>query len=204
MARTHGWSGETPTSDDEAIERILDAADEAISQRGANIRVIDIARTLGISRTTVYNWFPGSDALIEAVANRSGLRYLENLAAHLRGITDPVDALVEALAHTIEWLPDNKSLQLMLANDFGKTSSGVTADRSRQFGHGILAGLDVDWAALGLEDDGIDNLIEYMLRMLQSFMIDPGRPPRRGTVLRDSLRRWVGPVIENEIDSQAR
>lgn len=201
MARTHGWGGETPTSDDEAIERILDAADEAISQRGSNIRVIDIARTLGISRTTVYNWFPGSDALVEAVAHRSGLRYLESVAAHLRGITDPVEALVEALAHTIEWMPDNTPLQLMLANDFGKTSSGVTADRSRRFGHGILAGLDVDWAALGLDDDGIDDLVEYMLRMLQSFMIDPGRPPRRGTVLRECLRRWVGPVVESEISS---
>jgi AcrR family transcriptional regulator len=200
--RTHGWNGETPASDQEAIDRILDAADEAIAQHGANIRIVDVARTLGISRTTVYNWFPGPNTLVEAVANRSGLRFLERLAAHLAGISDPIDALVEALAFTVEWLPDDKPIQLMLANDFGKTSTGVTSDLAMQFGHGILAGLDVDWAQLGLDDDGIDDLVEYMLRMLQSFMIDPGRPPRRDATLRDCLRRWVAPVVKSKIASR--
>lgn len=31
--RTHGWSGARPATDDEAIERILDAASEAIEER---------------------------------------------------------------------------------------------------------------------------------------------------------------------------
>ena len=51
--RTHGWGGATPASDDEAIERILDAASDAIDERGADIRIADVARTLGVSRQTV-------------------------------------------------------------------------------------------------------------------------------------------------------
>jgi AcrR family transcriptional regulator len=193
--RTHGWAGATPANDQEAIERILDAADDAIEQHGANIRVADVARTLGISRTTIYHWFPGPNALVEAVATRSGMEFVERLAAHLIGITDPIDALVESLAYTLEWLPDDKPVQLMLAHDFPKASTGVTSDLAKRFGHAILAGLDVDWTDLGLDDTGIDDLVEYTLRILQSFMIDPGRPPRRGAVLRDYLRRWVAPVV---------
>ncbi|MEN4400438.1 TetR/AcrR family transcriptional regulator [Mycolicibacterium senegalense] len=196
--RTHGWGGATPASDDEAIERILDAASAAIEERGAAMRVVDVARTLEISRQTVYNYFPG-DSLLEAVATRSGLRYLESLAEHLRGITDPVDALVESFAYTLEWLPNEKPVQLMLANDLGRTSNEVTSDMAKQFGHGILAGLDVDWKALGFDDEGIDDLVEYMLRMLQSFMIDPGRPARTGKGLRSYVRRWLGPVVTSEI-----
>jgi AcrR family transcriptional regulator len=204
IMRTHGWGGATPASDEEAVERILDAAGAAIDERGASMRVADVARVLGISRQTVYNYFPGNSTLLEAVANRSGLRYIERLAAHLVGITEPVEALVESLSFTLEWLPGDKPVQLMLANDFGKTSTNVTSDLAKQFGHGILAGLDVDWAALGFDDAGIDDLVEYMLRILVSFMADPGRPPRRGDELRGYVRRWVGPVVTSEIARHQR
>lgn len=196
--RTHGWGGATPASDEEAIERILDAASAAIEERGATMRVADVARALEVSRQTVYNYFPGN-SLLEAVANRSGLRFIERLVSHLGGITDPVDALVESFAYTLEWLPDAKAVQLMLANDLGRTSIEVTSDMAKRFGHGILASLDVDWAGLGMNDAAIDDLVEYMLRMLQSFMIDPGRPPRRGKELRSYVRRWLGPVVTAEI-----
>jgi AcrR family transcriptional regulator len=108
--RTHGWGGATPASDEEANERILDAAGKAIDERGANIRVAEVARALEISRQTVCNYFPGNSRLVEAVANRSRLKFLERLAAHLIGITDPVDALVESLSFTLEWLPGDMLL----------------------------------------------------------------------------------------------
>lgn len=193
--RTHGWAGSSPATDEEAAERILDAAGEEIDQRGAQMRIADVARTLGISRQTIYNYFPGPNTLIEAVANRSGLRFRERLAEHLTGISDPIEAVVESLAYTIEWLPGDKAVQLMLAHDFGKASSGVTASQARQFGHGILAGFDVDWDGLGLDAPVMDDLVEYMLRIVQSFVVDPGDPPRRGAALRATLRRWVAPMV---------
>jgi AcrR family transcriptional regulator len=196
--RTHGWGGATPANDEEAIERILDAATAAIDERGAAMRVADVARSLGVSRQTVYNYFPGN-SLLEAVANRSGRRFIERLVAHLAGLTDPIDALVESFSFTLEWLPSDKSVQIMLANDLGGTSSEVTSDMAKQFGHRILASLDVDWVALGMDDEAIDDLVEYMLRMLQSFTIDPGRPPRSGDALRGYIRRWLGPVVASEI-----
>ncbi|BDB40171.1 hypothetical protein IWGMT90018_06170 [Mycobacterium kiyosense] len=87
----------------------------------------------------------------------------------------------------------------MLIHDFTRASTGVTSDLGIRFGHGLLAGLDVDWAGLGLDDADLDDLAEYTLRILQSFMIDPGRPPRTGAVLRAYLRRWVAPVLAAEI-----
>jgi len=202
--RTHGWGGATPATDEEAVERILDAASEAIEERGADIRIADVARALGVSRQTVYNYFPGTHALLEAAATRSGVRFLQRLADHLAHMTDPVEALVESLAFTLEWLPNDKHVQLMLVHDFTKASTGVTSDMGIRFGHGILAGLDIDWAQYGLDAAGIDDLSEYMLRILQSFMIDPGRPPRTGEALRRYLRRWVAPVLTAEIASYRR
>jgi AcrR family transcriptional regulator len=197
--RTHGWGGATPASDEEAIDRILDAAGEEIEERGANIRITDIARALGVSRQTVYNYFPNTIALVTAAATRSGMRFTDQLADHLKGITDPVDALVESLSFTLEWLPSDKNFQLILSHDFPSASAGITSDLAIQFSHGVLQGLDVDWDGLGFDDQALDFLAEYMLRITQSFMIDPGRPPRVGEALREHLRRWIAPVLDSQV-----
>ena len=42
--RSHGWAGNTPASDEEAIERILDAAKQIIDERGSAMRIADVAR----------------------------------------------------------------------------------------------------------------------------------------------------------------
>jgi AcrR family transcriptional regulator len=202
--RTHGWGGATPASDQEALDRILDAADEAIEARGANIRITDVARGLGVSRQTVYNYFPNTIALVQAAADRSGMKFTGRCADHLKGITEPVDAMLEGVAFTLEWLPNDKNVQLLLAHDFGQVSAGITSDMAIQFGHGILQNLDVDWAELGLDDEALDFMAEYMLRILQSFMIDPGRPPRKGKALREHLRRWIAPVLESQMATSRR
>jgi hypothetical protein len=51
--RSHGWAGNTPASDAEAIERILDAADKIIDERGSALRNADVAPALGVTPQTV-------------------------------------------------------------------------------------------------------------------------------------------------------
>jgi AcrR family transcriptional regulator len=197
--RTHGWGGATPADDQEAVDRILDAAGEAIDQRGANFRVADVARALNVSRQTVYNYFPGGNALLVATATRAGLRLIDRISEHLRGISDPVDALVEGMAFTLEQLPEDKHVQLLITTDMSTATTAFTSDPSIQFAHEMFAGLDVDWDGVGMDDAGLDGLAEYMLRIMQSLTIDPGRPPRTGATLRSYLRRWVAPVLKAEI-----
>ncbi len=195
--RTHGWSGSAPASDDEAIARILAAAGKAIDVRGADFSIADVARTLGVTRQTVYRYFPSTDALLVAAAENAATGFLDRLAAHLDGITDPVEAVAEAIATALEWLPKDKYIGLLLvpgrANAYTET---VTSDVALQFANSMLRRFDVDWAGLGFTDDDLAELAEHLLRVIQSFVIDPGRPPRRGEALRGYLRRWVGSAVK--------
>lgn len=194
--RTHGWSGAAPASDDEAIARILDAAVKAIDARGADFSIADIARTLGVTRQTVYRYFSSTDALLVAAAVHSASGFLDRLASHLQGISDPSDAVAEAVATALEWLPQDKHLGLLI--EPGRPNmhtEGVTSDVALDFAHSMVRRLDVDWTGLGFSDADLDELAEHLLRIIQSFVIDPGRPPRRGEELRDYLRRWVGAAI---------
>jgi AcrR family transcriptional regulator len=191
--RTHGWSGSAPATDEEAIARILAAAGQAIDAQGADFSIADVARTLGVTRQTVYRYFPSTDALLVAAAVHAASGFQDRLAAHLRGITDPADAVAEAVATTLEWLPEDKHLGLLLTPGRPNPhTESVTSDVALDFAHSMLRQFDVDWAGLGFGDGDLDELAEHLLRIIQSFVIDPGRPPRQGAELRDYLRRWVG------------
>jgi AcrR family transcriptional regulator len=194
--RTHGWSGSTPATDDEAVARILDAASRAIDERGADLSIADVARTLGVTRQTVYRYFPSTDALLVAAAEHAAVDFLERLADHLRGITDPVEAVVEAIATALEWLPKDKHIGLLIVPGRADAhTESVTSDIALEFAKSMLGRFDVDWAAAGYGDRDLDELAEHLLRIIQSFVIDPGRPPRTGRELRDYMRRWVGSAL---------
>jgi AcrR family transcriptional regulator len=194
--RTHGWSGSAPATDDEAIARILDAAGKAIDAAGADFSIADVARTLGVTRQTVYRYFPSTDALLVAAAVHAAGDFLERLAQHLHGITEPVEAVAEAIATSLEWLPKDKHIGLLVVPGRANAhTESVTSDVALQFANAMLRRFDVDWAGLGFTDDDLDELAEHLLRIIQSFVIDPGRPPRTGEDLRDYLRRWVGSAV---------
>jgi AcrR family transcriptional regulator len=194
--RTHGWSGSAPATDDEAVARILAAAGKAIDAAGADFSIADIARTLGVTRQTVYRYFPSTDALLVAAAVHAASDFLERLAQHLHGITEPVEAVTEAIATALEWLPKDKHIGLLIEPGRANAhTEGVTSDVALQFANAMLRRFDVDWAGLGFSDDDLDELAEHLLRIIQSFVIDPGRPPRTGEDLRDYLRRWVGSAV---------
>jgi len=196
VVRSHGWSGNTPTSDEDAITRILDAADEIIAERGSAMRIADVARSLGVTRQTVYRYFPATEALLLATAMRSGDGFLEQLAEHLEGQTDPVGAMVEGMAFTIEQVADNEQIVFLLTKrEQGTISASITSDTALAFSRSILHHFDIDWDANGFDEAALDELSEFCLRVLYSFLVDRARAPRDAEGLRRFLARWVGPAI---------
>lgn len=194
--RSHGWAGNTPASDAEAIERILDAADKIIDERGSAMRIADVARALGVTRQTVYRYFPGTQALLVASAMRSADGFLDRMAAHLKGVTDPVVAITEGMAFAVEELASDKQVEFVLDQRHrGGQKVSIISDTALAFGRSMLHRYDIDWERYGFDEAGLDELNEFSLRVLHSFLADPGRPPRSGADLRRYLTRWVGPAI---------
>ncbi|MCK8646522.1 TetR/AcrR family transcriptional regulator [Mycobacterium colombiense] len=194
--RSHGWAGNTPASDAEAIERILDAADRIIDERGSAMRIADVARALGVTRQTVYRYFPGTRALLVASAMRSADGFLDRMAAHLEGVTDPVVAITEGMAFAVEELAADNQVEFVLSQRHrGAQKVSIISDTALAFGRSMLHRYDIDWEQYGFDEAGLDELNEFSLRVLHSFLTDPGRPPRSGADLRRYLTRWIGPAI---------
>lgn len=194
--RSHGWGGNTPGSDEEAIDRILNAADRIIADRGSAMRIADVARELAVTRQTVYRYFPSTDALLVACAMRSADGFLDQLAAHLRGYDEPAAAMVEGVAFTIEALADDDTIEFLFnQRESGATVPSITSDTARAFGTALLHRLEVDWDAYGYDEVALDRLAEFGLRSIHSLLLDPGSPPHRGAELREFLTLWLGPSV---------
>jgi AcrR family transcriptional regulator len=86
-------------------EAILDAAERLFSQHGVDgVAVRDLARELGLTPSSLYNHFPGKQALYEAVLERGLRPIVEVIAASWNGeirrdsVAGTLDVLVAHLA----------------------------------------------------------------------------------------------------------
>lgn len=196
--RRHGWAGDIPVDDEEAIRRIVEVARASIDATGT-VTVSDVAAKLGITRQTVYRYFPTLDALLAGTAMSAVGGFLDRLARDLQAITDPTTAVVEGIAYTLEQLPADRYLSLVM--EPGRASAfaaGVTSETAISFGRMILERFNIDWDAAGFSGRRLDELVEFMLRTVQSFILDPGGPDRHGKELRAFLHRWVAPAVEQQ------
>lgn len=193
----HGWRGDPPGSEAEARERIVGAATRCVDRYGpGKTGLSDVAHELGVTRQTVYRYFAGTDDLLAAVARSAADGYLDRLAQHLAQVSDPVEVVVEALAFTIERLPEERYLGVLITpGRSGRFFAGVTSPEAIEFARSLLERTAVDWEKAGYGHADLDELGEFTLRVLQSLVLDPGAPRRGGSALRGFLRRWVGPAI---------
>lgn len=196
MARRRGWGGRPPAGDDEAVSRIVAAAVDLIARTGTAISIADVADSLGVIRQTVYRYFPSADALMKAAALASVDGFLDRLAQHVHGLDDPVEAMVEGVLFSLADVRRTPHLGILLTGmDAGAHPDSLVSDEARAFGMTMINRFDVDWRQFGYDDASLPDLVEYVLRTMQSLFISPGNPPRETAELRRYLRRWMGPAI---------
>lgn len=192
-----GWGGSPPADDEEARKRIIDAAIRSMERRGARGTSLSvIAGDLGITRPTVYRYFDTIDELVTAAGDVALGGWTARIADLTAGIDDPVDLLVEAVAYLVERLPDEPLLMTLLQTERTRFMSqqmvlGESVTRSRV----LLERTEIDWATLGYRGKDLDDLVEYLLRIIQSMVLVPPAPARSAADLRTVLRHWIGPVV---------
>ncbi|WP_205475151.1 TetR/AcrR family transcriptional regulator [Nocardioides sp. SYSU D00038] len=198
--RTHGWGGDPPHDDADARRRIL-AVTRSCLVEGGRAGLSEVAGRLGVTRQTVYRYFATTEELLDAAALAAVVELQGELVEHVRNHLaatggDAGDAAVEAVVHAYEHLRDDPALNRLLApGRVGATVSGLTEPASIALGEDLLTGFPVDWEALGLDAAGRAELVEHLLRTLQSLLLDPGLPPRTPEQVRGYLQRWLAPVL---------
>ena len=114
-AATYGEDG-SPTDDESAAteQAILDAGAAAIRRFGIRrTSMKEVARLAGVSRGSVYRYFPDKDALIAAVLSRNDAHFMAACNQAVDGLT----TLGDKLATMAVWIRDQATGQLFMNLD---------------------------------------------------------------------------------------
>src|SRR3954452_2858743 len=144
--------GEPPVTPPETSERILEAAAEQVEHFGLRrFTLDDVARRLGISRVTIYRYFPKRDALVEAVVLRELQRFLRAIDAAVEPYQELEERLVEGMVFALAYLRGHRLLNRLLRTEPELLLPALTvrADRVLAAGRGLLAGFGLRGAARG-------------------------------------------------------
>jgi AcrR family transcriptional regulator len=194
----HGWQGNPPGTENEARRRIVEAATACLDRVGlAKTSLSDVATEAGVTRQTVYRYFPSLADILKAVAEAGAEEFAERMERHLATFDSAAEVAVESVMFAVRTIPNEPYLSLLLqAGEADSFIAGVTSPLSFSLGARILRNLPVDWAAAGVTtDDDLQGLAEVLMRLFISFLRYPSTPPLTDDQLRALVRRWIGPAL---------
>jgi AcrR family transcriptional regulator len=157
-------------------QRILEATYACVARWGlSKTTVEDAAREAGLSRATVYRYFPGGrDELIDAVVSWQFLLFFGRLYEEVHGATSLEEVLDRGLAFARRSLVEHEVLQKMLETEPDVLMPKLTVESNRTVG--LIAGFLVPYLhehgmAQGVE---IHEAADFLARMILSYISSPG------------------------------
>ncbi|GAB2832479.1 TetR/AcrR family transcriptional regulator [Lentzea nigeriaca] len=194
----HGWQGNPPGTEQEARRRIVEAATACIDRAGlARTSLSDVAAEAGVTRQTVYRYFPRLTDVLSAVAIAGAEEFAGRMERHLTSFRSPAEVAVESVVFGVRAVPREPYLGLLLqAGEGDFFTDAVASVQWFTLGARILRNVPVDWAAAGVTtDDDFAGLAEVLMRLFLSFLQHPSTPAVTDDQMRALVRRWVGPAL---------
>ncbi|MFA5122472.1 TetR/AcrR family transcriptional regulator [Zavarzinia sp.] len=149
--------------------------------------ISDIAREAGLTRATVYSYFPSKEEVLHAALMQVVGDFVADLAHHLEAFEAPAERLSEALVHICIEIPRNPYLRIinephMAAQVYGKTLTSPEGTAIRlQLLDMILQG----------SAGPLEPLCEIYTRMIVSMLTMRDAHPKGA----DDLRRFFRPLV---------
>lgn len=180
-------------------QRVLDAGEQVLAERGPDLTMEEVAAVAGVTRTTVYRHVASRDELLAALVLRSSGRMAEQLAAILDGPAPFADRLTSAMVLTVATVRDTPHLRAVVAMpDPGRQWPAI--DTSNAF-------LDAVWGFFrprfqrAVEVEGvvlradIDRTIDWVLRQALLLMLVPTVRGDDDDAIRDDVETFVLPAV---------
>lgn len=118
MPRVTG--GSLRTHRETVTARIFEAVERLLYERGYDaISLADVAEAAGMSRTSMYNYFPDKASLVIAYATFETEQFVAGLDAELRRLSNPVEQIRAYIRQQLEYfasrhLPPGPALRLLM------------------------------------------------------------------------------------------
>lgn len=118
MPRVTG--GSIRTHRETVVARIFETVHDLLYERGYDaISLAEVAEAAGMSRTSMYNYFPDKASLVIAYATHETEQFVAGLDAELRRVSNPVEQIRVYIRQQLEYfsshhLPPGPALRLLM------------------------------------------------------------------------------------------
>jgi AcrR family transcriptional regulator len=185
-------------------ERILDAAVSQAEELGVRrLTIGDVAQRVGVSRVTVYKYFPGKDQLVEAVLLREMRRFLREVDKAVEPYETLEERLVEGFVFALGWLRRHRLLNRLLRTDPELIVPNLTVGAGPVLAAGreFIAGFarrEAEEGHLPLAEDQIEGVSELLARAVLSFLLTPDSVigMRTQDEIRAFAERYLAPTLQ--------
>jgi AcrR family transcriptional regulator len=193
--RRKPWNGNSPETPAEARRFLLDVARGCIERLGpTKAGLSDVASAAGVTRQTVYRYFVDADDLFNTAAVLASGGFLERMRERVNEHEGTAERIVETVVLAIREIPRDAHLSsLVRSGEFSTISSALKLSFVQE------ELLQLSDGALGTDEVQLEELAEILLRLLDSFLGDPG-PERSEEELRAFMYRWFIPMIDSKLD----
>lgn len=161
----------------EPRQRILEATYECVARWGLSKTTLeDAARQAGVSRATVYRYFPGGrEELIDAVVSWQYLRFFGRLYEEVHGATSLEEVLERGLVFARRSILGHEVLQKILETEPEILLPKLTIESNRTVG--LISGFLVPYLQEHGLPDGLEihRAADFLSRMILSYISSPGR-----------------------------
>jgi len=162
---------------EELRERILQSTYDCIARWGSKRTSIeDAAREAGVSRATIYRYFPGGrEELLNAVVSWEYGRFFERLYEQVSTATTLEEVLERGLPFAHRAIEHHEVLQMVLRTEpelLEPTFSAVTSTTNELVAAFLTPYLEHHELAEGVV---VAEAADYLARMVLSYMSSPGR-----------------------------
>tara|TARA_R110002124_G_scaffold79785_4_gene211774 strand:- start:10410 stop:10988 length:579 start_codon:yes stop_codon:yes gene_type:complete len=182
------------------VELIVEAARRCYLARGISATGMkDVADCAGVARSTVYRYFPGRDDLLVATIKGEMEQLNLRLRKRLEKYPDPADQVVEGMIVAIKEVPRRPLLRAVFASDEDSRARRAiwNSDVIVRFGEELMDHVITPAREAGLLQDAVrpEVLIEWVYRLLLSFLTLPSNCVRTDAQLRTTLHALLVPVL---------
>ncbi len=196
MPRRKAWNGHPPKTPAEARRQLLDVARACVERLGmSRASLKDVAEGAGVTRQTVYRYFENAEDLFNSAAALASGGFHERMRRSARARGSLAERFVESLVFSVTNIPRDPHLGPLTVTGEHFTLSSALRLSFVQEEMSVLAD-----GGLSLSPTERDELAELLLRLLHSFLFDPGEA-RTEPQLRAFLQRWLVPMIEARLES---
>jgi len=161
---------------DDTLDRILDGALDAVSRHGlGKLEMRDVSARSGVSRGTVYRYFPGRDALLTQLAQREGLRFQRRMVAAIENAPPGPERILEAVRQATREVREHPVLQRLLDTDADFVLRALRREMPRlraQF-TALLGPLLEQTELVRAGVVTVEALVDWMLRLMISAFLLP-------------------------------